>query len=110
MGLPGCILQNSRQRKLHFLSHLESKKHPESQQLLLIQSLINSSAILLSNAKLLSESRLFTICTEVIEEKLKTASKLLLKGLTNKSLYRPEPKLRNEPLAEELALQPLSAK
>jgi len=51
----------------------------------------------------------YSLFAEVIEDKLKNASKLLLKGLTNKSLYRPELKLRNELLAEELALQPLSA-
>lgn len=51
----------------------------------------------------------YGLFADVIEEKLKLSLKLLLKGLTDKSLYRPELKLRNELLAEELSLQPLSA-
>lgn len=51
----------------------------------------------------------YSLFADVIENKLKLSLNLLLKGLTNKSLYRPELKLRNELLAEELSLQPLSA-
>ena len=51
----------------------------------------------------------YSLFADIIENKLKLSLNLLLKGLTNKSLYRPELKLRNELLAEELSLQPLSA-
>ena len=51
----------------------------------------------------------YSLFADVIENKLKLSLNLLLKGLTNKSLYRPELKLRNELLAEEFSLQPLSA-
>jgi len=46
---------------------------------------------------------------EVLTEKLKNASKLLRKALVNKSLFRPELKLRNELLNEELIRKALSA-
>lgn len=44
-----------------------------------------------------------------VEEHLKEARKLLYKALTDKSLYRPELRLRNELLGEELSNIPISA-
>ncbi len=51
----------------------------------------------------------YDLLSTVIETQLKEARELLYKALTNKSLYRPELKLRNELLGEELALHPISA-
>lgn len=51
----------------------------------------------------------FILMEEVLLEKMKNASKLLQKALVNKSLFRPELKLRNELLNEELMQRALSA-
>ena len=51
----------------------------------------------------------FILMEEVLTEKLKNASKLLRKALINKSLFRPELRLRNELLNEELMQKALSA-
>jgi len=51
----------------------------------------------------------FILMEEVLIEKMKKASKLLQKALIDKSLFRPELRLRNELLNEELMQKALSA-
>lgn len=51
----------------------------------------------------------FTLMEEIIQSEMEESKKLLLKGLLNKSLFRPELKLRNELLNELLSEKRLSA-
>lgn len=51
----------------------------------------------------------FVLMENVITEKMKIMSKLLFKALINKANYRPELRLRNELLSEELMEKALSA-
>ena len=51
----------------------------------------------------------FTLMEEVIQSEMEESKALLLKGLLNKSLFRPELKLRNELLNELLSEKRLSA-
>ena len=46
---------------------------------------------------------------EIVQEEMEAGKALLLKGLLNKSLYRPELKLRNELLNDMLTEKRLSA-
>jgi len=51
----------------------------------------------------------FTLMEEIIQGEMEAGKALLLKGLLNKSLYRPELKLRNELLNDMLTEKRLSA-
>ena len=51
----------------------------------------------------------FTLMEEIIQSEMEESKELLLKGLLNKSLFRPELKLRNELLNELLSEKRLSA-
>ena len=46
----------------------------------------------------------YDLFADVIENKMETGLNLLKKALTNKSLYRPELKLRNQLLSEEMSI------
>ncbi len=56
-----------------------------------------------------SQSIGFTLFTEVLEKKMNEHLRLLKKGLIDKRLYRPELRLRNRLLGEEMSIQTLSA-